>query len=144
MPNSIPGKTAPIRHWKEWTDPPMKQNETHSNLLSFPCWPALLIGTSVALVSPGPFVNGFWGSALIAAVSVFLLLVTWRWAGTRPRHGHPAGRWPTCCAWRVGDRHEPGCCPPTAMTNPPRMPGTSSMTPPSVTGRPGNWPNPTR
>src|SRR5512133_1121354 len=40
-----------------------------------------IIGTIIALISPAPFINGFWGSALIAAASVFLLLITWRWAG---------------------------------------------------------------
>jgi len=41
----------------------------------------LLIGVITALVSPGPFANALWGSALIAAVSVFLLLLLWQWAG---------------------------------------------------------------
>ncbi|NMB55277.1 MAG: hypothetical protein GYA15_11300, partial [Leptolinea sp.] len=41
----------------------------------------LLIGAVTALVSPGTFLNGLWGAALIAAISVFLLLLIWRFAG---------------------------------------------------------------
>lgn len=41
----------------------------------------LLIGCCIALVSPGGFIAGFWGTSLIAAVSIFALLVSWRWAG---------------------------------------------------------------
>jgi len=41
----------------------------------------LLIGAVTALASPGAFLNGLWGAALIAAISVFLLLLIWRFAG---------------------------------------------------------------
>ncbi|GAP21796.1 hypothetical protein [Leptolinea tardivitalis] len=59
----------------------MKQNQ----LLKFALISILagvLFGILVALVSPGPFINSFWGSALIAACSVFGLLSAWKWAGS--------------------------------------------------------------
>jgi len=58
----------------------MKRNETLTfALISLAA--GALIGAVTALVSPGPFLNAFWGSALVAAVSVFLLLELWEWSG---------------------------------------------------------------
>jgi hypothetical protein len=58
----------------------MKRNDTLKFAL-IALISGIVIGAAAALVSPGPFFNAFWGSALVAAVSVFLLLALWQWSG---------------------------------------------------------------
>ncbi|NMC79601.1 MAG: hypothetical protein GYA59_09605, partial [Chloroflexi bacterium] len=58
----------------------MKRNETLKFAL-IALLAGALTGAAAAFVSPGPYLNAFWGAALVAAVSVFLLLELWQWSG---------------------------------------------------------------
>ena len=79
-------------------------HETKRHSFNFAIFTAagLLIGCLVALALPGGFLAGLWGAAVIAAVSVFILLLTWRWAGGGRDPGLAAFAGLHCCGWRSG------------------------------------------
>lgn len=42
----------------------------------------LLLGAVVALVSPGPYLNGWFAASLLSIPTLYFLLSAWRWAGS--------------------------------------------------------------